>query len=56
MPGLASESIPTKIYYVDDTVVYRIIHSTDYIQKLQEDLNIIHQWTKEWFVLFNTLK
>jgi len=39
--------------YADNTVVYRIIHSTNDIQKLQEDLNILHQWTKDWFMLFN---
>jgi len=42
--------------YADDTVVYRIIHSTDDIQKLQEDLNTLYQWTKDWFMLFNISK
>jgi len=42
--------------YTDDAIIYRIIHSTNDIQKLQEDLNILHQWTKDWFMLFNILK
>ena len=32
--------------YADDAIIYRIIHSADDIQKLQEDLNILHQWAK----------
>ena len=36
----------------DDTIIYRIIHSANNIQKLQEDLNILHQWSKDWFMLF----
>ena len=36
---------------VDNTVVCRIIHSTDDIQKLGEDLNILHHWTQDWFML-----
>ena len=32
--------------------IYRIIHSADDIQKLQEDLNILHQWSKDWFMVF----
>ena len=34
----------------------RIIYLTDDIQKLQEALNILYQWTKGWFMLFNILK
>ena len=37
--------------YADDTIIYRIIHPADDIQKLQEDLNILHQWSKDWFML-----
>ena len=44
--------LPTNIsstirLYADDTIIYRIIHSADDIQKLQEDLNILHQWSKD---------
>ena len=53
--------LPTNIsstirLYADDTIIYRIIHSADDIQKLQEDLNILHQWSKDWFMLFNISK
>ena len=53
--------LPTNIsstirLYTDDTIIYRIIHSADDIQKLQEDLNILHQWSKDWFMLFNISK
>ena len=37
----------------DNTVACRIIHSTNDIQKLGENLNILHQWTKDWFMLLN---
>ena len=41
--------------YADDAII-RIIHSNDDIEKLQEDLNILFQWTKDWFMLFNISK
>ena len=39
--------------YADDTVVCRIIHWTDDIQKLQEDLNTLHLWTKDYLIYQN---
>ena len=53
--------LPTNIsstirLYAGDTIIYRIIHSANDIQKLQEDLNILHQWSKDWFMLFNISK
>ena len=59
--ALGNNDLPTNIsstirLYADDTIIYRIIHSADDIQKLQEGLNILHQWSKEWFMLFNISK
>ena len=41
--------------YADVAIIYKIIHSNDDIEKLQEDLNILFQWAKDWFMLFNII-
>jgi len=39
--------------YVDDCVLYRVIHSEQDHHLLQQDLNRITQWTKQWQMSLN---
>jgi len=53
LPKNVTSTIRSHAY---DAIIYRTIYSTDDIKKLQEDLNTLYQWSKDWFMLFNISK
>lgn len=41
--------------FADDAKLLRKIRDNDACNKLQEDLNEIHEWSKEWEMEFNEM-
>jgi len=39
--------------YADDALLYRVIRTREDIQALQQDLNILLQWSTDWQMVFN---
>ena len=42
--------------YVDDTLIYRVIHSEADVTSLQSDLNTVMKWAEDWQMTFNVQK
>ena len=42
--------------FTDDSLLYRIIRSPEDQEKLQEDLDIMHDWKRDWLMAFNPTK
>ena len=52
-----SDCVYNKIkLYADDVLLYSVIHSTADCICLQEDLNLLHQWSVLWLMDFNPVK
>jgi len=51
-PGRPGSSYAT----ADDCLLYRIIESTEYTTKLQQDLDILSEWANTWQLNFNVTK
>jgi len=41
-------SCASKKIYADDTLIYRIINTTEDISMLQRDLNTLTEWASKW--------
>jgi len=53
LPSSVSSSVKL---YADDTLIYRIINTTEDISMLQRDLNILSEWASKWLMCFNPTK
>ena len=42
--------------FADDCVLYRVIKTTEDHDHLQQDLNILVEWTKQWQMILNPSK
>ena len=42
--------------FTDDSIIYRLIEDEDDAQTLQQDLNALQQWEKDWGMSFNPTK
>jgi len=42
--------------FADDCILYRVIKTSDDTSRLQEDIDRLHFWTKNWQMNFNTKK
>jgi len=53
LPSLVSSQLLT---FVDDIKLYRTIRSFEDCLILQNDMNILHDWSKHWLLSFNISK
>ena len=53
LPSLVSSSL---LMYADDIKLYRCIHSPEDCVILQNDINILFDWSKQWLLSFNISK
>ena len=53
IPGIVSSTVRL---YADDVLLYRVINSTEDCDRLQHDLNALHQWASTWKMTFITTK
>jgi len=42
--------------YADDTLIYRVINTSEDATLLQKDLDALTQWAQKWMMNFNTNK
>jgi len=53
MPDCTSSDIRL---FADDSLMYRVIKSTDDKSRLQQDLDALEQWERTWLMRFNASK
>jgi len=53
LPSLVSNSL---LMFVDGIKFYWIIHGQENFLQLQQDIDILQQWSDKWLLSFNVIK